>query len=347
MTQEDDIYINAFTRLSMDGILLGEMQIANPRLTYPLRDRESVRPEIDIDVRVMPKLPLACEIYDSPMTGYFEKRGQFYYRNCNTANAMETPEVFYKGRLPNSFLHIHMEVGDRVRLQFSTTRNFVREGRSRLTRISSIDLAVNNIALALSVFRGYLPFHGAALEAGPPGRRYSLIFMGLPNTGKTNTSVAATKALGADYLAEYICFVEPKTLSVFSGPYTLDETKIQNYDELRSAKYRAAPLAAVVMLERTRMPSAASILSPGDQQIADFILGMNRYKFEWNHDIFVRHLMIGGASLGFSIPQITRAYLDGLAGIANRVPVIRLSGLDPRPWSDLLGVQLTALGYGA
>lgn len=344
MSRESEIYINAFTRLTMDGVLLGEMQIANPRLTYPLSDLAQARPEIDITVRVVGDQPLAREVFNSPETGYFEKRGSFYYRNCNTANAMTTPDVFYKGRLPNSFLHIHMEVGESIGLLFSTTRNFIREGRSRLTRIASIDQAVNDIALAVSVFRGYLPFHGAAIEAGPPGRRYSLIFMGLPNTGKTSTSVAACKTLKADYLAEDICFVAPDALSVFAGPYTLDETKIQNYDELRGTKYRAAPLAAVVMLERTTDSAAVSTLSPGDPKIRDFILGMNRYEFEWNHNIFVRHLMIGGASVGFSIPDTTRGYFDGLERIADRVPAIRLSGVDPRPWSEMLVAELARLG---
>jgi hypothetical protein len=345
MNQKQEIYINAFTRLSMDGVLLGEMQIANPRLTYQLSDADRVRPEIDIVVRVVSDQALVREVFSSPETGYFEKHGRFYYRNCNMANAMSTPDVFYKGRLPNSFLHIHMEVGDSVRIAFSTTRNFVREGRSRLTRIASIDQAVNDVALAVSVFRGYLPFHGAAIEAGPPDRRYSLIFMGLPNTGKTSTSVAAGKALGADYLAEDICFVAPESLSVFSGPYTLDETKMQNYDALRSTKYRAAPLAAIVMLERTAEPETVSVIPAGDPKVRDFILGMNRYEFEWNHDIFVRHLMIGGESAGFSIPKITRGYFAGLERIADRVPAIRLSGQDPLPWSEMLVAQLGKQGF--
>ena len=345
MNRNSETYINAFTRLTMDGLLLGEMQVANPRLVYPMSDAAEAHPEIDIRVRVVRDTSFVRTIYDSPETGYFEKGGRFYYRNCNTANAMTSPDVFYKGRLPKSYLHIHMDIADdSIQIDFMATRNFIREGRSRLTRISSIEQAVNNIALACSVYRGYLPFHGAAIEAGPAGGRYSLVFMGFPNTGKTSTSVAARKALGGDFLAEDICFVRPDSLALFSGPYTLDETKIQNYDDLRGSKFKGALLRAVVMLERTEESEVATIVPAGSDRLRDFLVEMNRYEFEWNHDMFVRHLMIGGASRGFSIARITKLYLEGLKEVADRVPAIRLSGLDPRKWCGLLVNKLSGEG---
>ena len=46
------------------------------------------------------------------MKAYFEKHGAFYYRNCNIANAVSRPEVFYKGRLPRSYLHAKMTGGE-------------------------------------------------------------------------------------------------------------------------------------------------------------------------------------------------------------------------------------------
>ncbi|MGE5538258.1 MAG: hypothetical protein ACM30I_06555 [Gemmatimonas sp.] len=347
MTAPTEIYINAFTRLSLDGVRLGEMQVANPRLTYPLADAASVIPEIDIAVRLVAEQPFARSVFDSPETGYFERGGGFYYRNCNFANAMHEPDVFYMGRLPNSFGRVRIECFEPLRIVFTVTKTFVWESRSRLTRFSSIDEAVNNVALAAAVLRGYLPFHGAAIEAGPADRRFSLIFMGLPNTGKTSTSVATRKALGGDYLAEDICFVRADTLDVLAGPYTLDETKIQNYDELRAAKYRGAKLAAIVMLDRSDAPSSLSTVAAGDASLRDFILGMNRYEFEWNHDMFVRHLMIGGERGGFTIPAITNAYFGGLARVADRTPAIRLSGVDPTQWAGLLVAELAKRGLAS
>jgi len=338
-----DLFVNAFTRLAMDGVLLGEMQVANPRLSYAVDDVADAVPEIDIRVSVTRDQSLAREIFRSPMTGYFEKGGTFYYRNCNIANAVSTPQVFYKGRLPNSFVSMQIESFDPIRIMIRPTRSFIYESRSRLTRISSIDTAVNNILLACSVHRGYLPFHSAAVEVSIKSTRHSLLFMGLPNTGKTSTSVALRKLLGGDYLAEDICFVQPESLAVFGGPFTLDETKIQNYDELRAVKFRGAPLGAIVMLQRTLEPNIANIIAPGDPLVEDFLIDMNRYEFEWNHDSFVRHLMLGGASQGFTIAAITKSYLDGLRQVAQRVPVIRLAGFDPTPWAHMLSKKLTEL----
>ncbi len=338
-----DLFINAFTRLAMDGVSLGEMQVANPRLTYSLDDRNSARAEIDIRVSVVRDQPLAREVFQSPMTGYFEKRGAFYYRNCNIANAVDKPEVFYKGRLPNSFLAMQIDSFDPVHVVIRATKPFIYESRSRLTRISSIDNAVNNIALACSVHRGYLPFHGAAVEVPMNGERRSLLFMGLPNTGKTSTSVALRKITNGEYLAEDICFVQEGSLKVLGGPFTLDETKLQNYDELRAVKYRGAPLGAIIMLQRTFGPSSSGLIAPGDPVVEDFLIDMNRYEFEWNHDNFVRHLMLGGASQGFSISAITKRYFAGLRRVAEQVPVIRLSGEDPTRWADLLVDQMKML----
>src|ERR1700733_9853897 len=92
--------------------------------------------------------------------------------------------------------------------------------------------------------------HAAAIDVATVTGQQSLLFMGLPNTGKTSTSVAVRALLAGNYLSEDICFVRSDTLSVFGGPFTLDETKIQNYKELRATKYVGSALGLVVALRR-------------------------------------------------------------------------------------------------
>lgn len=334
------VYFNAFTRLTLDGVSLGEMQIGNPRQSYDLADAGEARPEIDITLRGLADRALHDAIYAAPLTGYFETGGGFYYRNCNVANDMDWPDVFYRGRLPHSRLRIRIDSFEPLRIDVQASPTYLRESRSRLTRIPPLDATVSNLALMAAVFRGFVPMHAAAIEGGAPGARWSLLFMGLPNTGKTSTSLALCRALGGDYLAEDICFVDPATLAVFGGPFTLDETKLQNYAELRAVKYRGARLRAVVLLRRSAAPPAARLLPRGDDAIGEFMLEMNRYEFEWNHDPILRHLLIGGAAHGLSSSLLLRRYLEGMRRIAAQVEGIELTGRDPAPWPRLLAEAL-------
>lgn len=339
---KNEFFLNAFTRVTLEGIRLGEMQVANPRFSYSLVDADKARAEIDMHVRPMREFDMIRSLYHSPATGYLERDDGLYYRNCHIINDMDWPEVFYRGRLPGSYLRIRFESFDPFRVDVQFTQSYLRQSRSRLMRIGSLDETINHLLLVLSIFRGYMPMHAAAIEVGRPEDRFSVLFMGFPNTGKTNASVAARKALSGEYLAEDICFVRPDTLAVLGGPFTLDETKIQNYAELRADKFIGAPLKQLVFLQRKREPEALRSLPPGDHTVADFMLGMNRYEFEWNHDVLVCHLLIGGASHGISNTAALRLYMEGLQTIGKKTEAIELTGMNPARWTELLVNHLGA-----
>ena len=330
------IFLNAFTRLTLDGIVLGEMQIANPRFVYALPDADESRARIECRVRLMSEetSTLAKWLFQSDVTGYFLRDQGYYYRNCNIVNDMRRPDIFYKGWLPNSMMRVRLSGRDPVVIDVEATKAHVWESRSRLTRISSIDQAVNNILLAVSVLCGHLPMHAAAIDIPRETGRSSILFMGLPNTGKTTTSVALRKALQGEYLSEDICFVDPETMKVFGGPFTFDETKIQDYDNLKATRFTGAPLRELVILQRTPDLERQEAIAPGSVEVAAFLIDMNRYEFEWNHDLFVRHLMIGGADMGFTSSRIAELYLGGLHRIAGQINAIRLSGTNPERWKD-------------
>ena len=330
------IYFNAFTRVILNGVELREMQVANPKEIYQLSDADRVRPEIDISVSAMHDTNFVREIYNSAETGYFQKNNNFYYRNCNVANDLNWPDVFYRGRLPGSLLRVRVKTFQPLEIDVQVTANYLRESRSRLSRIPSIDESINNILLVGAIRCGFLPMHAAAIEVELGGRRCSLLFMGLPNTGKTQLSVATRRALSGDYLAEDICFARADASAIFGGPYTLDENKIQSYDELRATKYIGAPIRAIVMLQRTVDQERLQSLAAGSPEVADFISNMNRYEFEWNHDLIVRHLLIGGTKHGMSSTHISRCYEQGIQQLGTKVSGYKLSGLDPRKWTSLL-----------
>jgi hypothetical protein len=337
------ILFNGFTRVTLDGISLGEMQIGNPRGVYPIADADSMRPEIELGVRGLADGAPFDEIYDSPETGYLARRGRFYYRNCNVANDMDWPDVFYRGRLPNSRLRIRVETLEPLRIAVEATANYVRESRSRLTRIPSIDESVGNLALIAAIQRGYVPMHAAAIEIGTGSDRRSILFMGLPNTGKTSTSLAAAKGLDGRYLAEDISFVRADGLAVYGGPYTLDEQKLQDQAALRAAQFAGAPLSTLVMLRRRPGPARATRLAAGSSATGDFIAAMNRYEFEWNHDLILRHLLLGGEASGFSSVGVMHRNLEGMQRIGTSIDAIDLVGEDPREWPRL-AIECLAAG---
>ena len=164
MAQE--ILFNGFTRVTLDDIALGEMQIGNPRGVYPIAGADALRPEIELRVERLHDDTLTDEIDDSPETGYVERRGRFFYRNCNVANDMDWPEVHYRGRLPHARLRIRLETLEPLRIVVQATPNYVRESRSRLTRLAPIDETVSNLLLIAAILRGYVPMHAAAAELG-------------------------------------------------------------------------------------------------------------------------------------------------------------------------------------
>jgi hypothetical protein len=336
------ILFNGFTLVTLDEVNLGEMQIGNPRGVYAIADADSMRPEIELRVEGFRDDGLLGEIFASPETGYFQRRGRSYYRNCNVANDMDWPDVVYRGRLPNARLRIRMETLEPLRISAQVTPNYLRESRSRLSRIPAIDETINNLLLIAAIVRGYIPMHAAAVELGDGRDRGSVLFMGLPNTGKTSTSAAVSRMLAGRYLAEDIVFVRPDSGVVFGGPYTLDEQKAQDYAELRAARFVGAPAATLVMLRRGPGPAQAARLAKGSAAVGDFILEMNRYEFEWNHDLILRHLLIGGTRHGLSSGDVLHRYLDGMRRIAERIDSIELCGEDPREWPGLAAARLAA-----
>jgi hypothetical protein len=336
------ILFNGFTRVTLDGIALGEMQIGNPSGVYPISDEGSMRPEIELRVeRLQGEAPIEA-IYAAPETGYVEAGGRFFYRNCNVGNDLGWPEVCYRGTLPNARLRIRLETLEPLRIVAQVTPNYVRESRSRLSRIASIDETLSNLLLIAAIARGYIPLHAAAVELGTAGARRSVLFMGLPNTGKTSTSLAVSRAFAGRYLAEDIAFVRLADGAVFGGPFTLDEQKAQNQAELRAAQFVGAAAATLVMLRRCPGPAQARPVATGAAEIADFILAMNRYEFEWNHDLVLRHLLLGGAGMGLASGDLLQRYLDGMRRIAAGIDGVELTGEDPRDWPGLAVARLAA-----
>lgn len=334
------ILFNGFTRVVLDGVALGEMQIGNPRGVYPIADEEAIHPEIEIAIGRLVNDAAIDAIFDGPETGYLARRGRFFYRNCNVANAMDWPEVSYRGRLPNARLRISLQTLDPLRIAVEVTPNFVRESRSRLSRIAPLDATISNLVLIAAILRGYMPMHAAAVELGSGAAQRSVLFMGLPNTGKTSTSLAIAQSLDGRYLAEDISFVRVDSGAVFGGPYTLDEQKLQDHSAPRAAQFTGAPAATLVMLQRSPGRPAARRLGRGDPAIADFIIEMNRYEFEWNHDLVLRHFMVGGARAGLNSGMLLQCWLDGMRRIAAGIDAVVLEGEDPGAWPALARTAL-------
>jgi len=102
--------------------------------------------------------------------------------------------------------------------------------------------------------------------------------MGLPNTGKTSTSLAVSRALAGRYLAEDIAFVRLADGAVFGGPFTLDEQKAQNQAELRAAQFVGAP-AAISFGPVMRFVTGSLYAAPA---VARHVLAQRQPRVAWS-----------------------------------------------------------------
>lgn len=336
-------FTNGFTQFIVDGVDLHGMQIANPKLLYDIADASSVVPRLTFDIRRIASGGSWKKYFDSPEVGYFERDGKSLYRNCNIICNLRSPEIFYRGRvLPNSYMRIAVNFADdKMRVDVEVTANYLRESRSRFTRNLPFDETINNVALVASIRLGYLPLHAAAINIPRPGGLESVAFMGYPNTGKTTTSVGSRKLLRGEYLAEDICFYSPNDRVLLSGPFTLDEIKIQDYSVLRSERFFGGRLSTIVMLSRADAGQENSLRRVTPEELERFVVEMNRYEFEWNHDSLIRGLFIGGQEIDFDNCSISRAYAGMMHQLSQRAEGVELRGCRPEGWADELACFLS------
>lgn len=330
-------FTNGFTQFFVDGVDLRGMQIANPKLLYDIADASLVDPKLVFNVRRLGAEGDWKKYFDSPEVGYFERDGKSLYRNCNIICNLHSPEIFYRARaLPNSYLRIAVHVANGIRVDVDVTANYLRESRSRLTRNLPFDETINNVALVASIRLGYLPLHAAAINVPRGEGLESVAFMGYPNTGKTTTSVGTRKIVQGEYLAEDICFYDPKDRVLLSGPFTLDEIKIQDYSVLRAERFFGGRLSTIVMLNRADAGTKNSIRRVSQVELERFVVEMNRYEFEWNHDSLIRGLFIGGKSIDFDNWAVSHTYAGLMHQLSLQADGVELCGGRPETWADEL-----------
>lgn len=337
-----NFYTNGFTQFFVDGVKLRGMQIANPKLLYQIDDVDCIEPKLIFNIKRMASKPDWNEYYKTPQVGYFERDGKSLYRDVNIISNTNNPEVFYKGRIfPNAFLHVAVSVGEVITVNIEVSDNYLRESRSRISRRLTFDESINNIALACSIRLGILPLHAAAIGiSSDDGVKKSAIFMGYPNTGKTTTSVGTRKAVNGKYLSEDICFYRVADKNLLSGPFTLDEVKIQDYTELKSEGFFGGELASIIMLKRNLHAKENRIREMLAEELEYCLVQMNHYEFEWNHDLIVRGLFVGGKDHSFDFWSTSRAYAGMMHQLSQDVKGLELEGGQPEGWAEILARNL-------
>lgn len=322
-------YPTAFCKINYSDVNLGHLQIGNPSFHYSLtRSKMIESPSIEINVNTDIDRKKIAAIFSGHETGYIDYVGDSYYRNCNVVSNFEKRSVLYNGKLPNSVLDISWEMkNQRILVNISVTKNYLFESRSRLTSNPPFESLLSGLIYQFAVYLGFVPFHAAAVY--DEIKASSILFMGLPNTGKTTTATHFTNLNNLLMISEDIVFVDVKTMEVISAPFTFNP---KNSDRFHAKQDFGYNLDTIIMLSSAKSPSSCNALS--HEKLKEKIFDMNFYEFFWLDNLILRHLFCLDEEV--SLGNISNLYIRHMEKIASKVKGLSLRGNDKENWAALL-----------
>jgi hypothetical protein len=327
MNNKVDFFPTSFCRITLNDINIKHLQVGNIGYQYevfnkPVTDGISLFLEVDrvIDIKRIRTL------YQGSETEYLTNNQKVYYRNCNVIVSTQGKELFYKGKLWNSYLHITWEEQQgKIKVNVHATKQYLSESRVRLTSNSSFDTLLNYLIMHFSTELGYIAFHAAAINYNSHD---SIVFMGLPNTGKTTTSVSLATKNKSELIAEDIIFINKDTMKVYSCPFTMNPKTTERF---KADTYKGNKVGSIVILSRSDEDSYIRNLSK--EELTRNVINMNYFEFSWLHDNLIRHMFFTGKA---SLKSVSEKYNMGQSLICSTVKGLQLGGKTPELWIDLL-----------
>ncbi|MDB2449693.1 hypothetical protein N9W97_02960 [Pseudomonadales bacterium] len=327
MSDPVNFYPTSFCKITLNNIHLNHLQVGNIGYQYDIRNKP-VQDDILLFLNVDEEVDIkrVSTLYKGSETDYLTDNQQIYYRNCNTIVSTQGKELFYKGRLFHSYLHLTWkENAGKIYIQIHVTKQYLFESRSRLTKNSAFDTLLNYLIMHFATELGFIAFHGAAVNSESDE---SIVFMGLPNTGKTTTSVSFATKNKTQLVAEDIIFINKDTMKVYSCPFTLNPKSTERF---KADSYIGDKVGSIVILTRSEVESY--VRGIGHSELSKNVLNMNFFEFSWLHDGLIRHLFFTG---GASLREVSEKYAVGQKSICSKVNGIELGGKDPVKWVNLL-----------
>lgn len=302
---------------------LKRLQIGDPELA---KTNSIKNYEIIINIKNLPKETIkkrVSPLFNNPKTGYFFHNKKLYYRNCNLASDVNGGEVYYKGKIPNSYLCLKInKKKSSIIATLEITKTYAWESNSRFTENQSLEKLISNLFIVLSILRDKIPMHSAAIRFNDQG----FLFMGYPNTGKTTTSFSLYNNINrdSDYICEDICFIDFNDLTIFSCPYTSGKHK--------STLSLFKPLTYIIGL--TKKNKNNEINKKDTKDCFRFIHKMNLYEFNWDQNIIIKHLLMGDSFYNQS--SVMNRYMHGLKKISEKTNFYLLSGNNAKEWTSVI-----------
>lgn len=327
MRKDIKFYPTSFCMLILNDISIKHLQVGNIGYQYdifnkPCEDDISLILKVDSNVDTK----RISSLYQGSETEYLNNNNKVYYRNCNTIVSTQGKELFYKGKLFKSYLHITWkEQQGKITVKVHATKQYLYESRSRLTKNSAFDTLLNYLIMHFATELGYIAFHAAAVNNKSDD---SIVFMGLPNTGKTTTSVSLATRNESQLIAEDIIFINKNTMKVYSCPFTLNPKSTERF---KADTYIGNKVGSIVILTRSDVESYVRNISA--EELTRNVVNMNYFEFSWLHDSLIRHMFFSGKA---SLLTVSKKYYMGQSLICSSVNGIELGGKDPELWVSLL-----------
>jgi len=331
MASKIEFFPTSFSKLIINDHKIRHLQVGNIGYKYKLNDLKKKNISLILEIDSNVDIKKINNLFKGSETEYLKNDNKVYYRNCNTVAATKGKEIYYKGKLFNSYLAITWyEKKGKIKVNVHATKQYLIESRSRLTRSSTFDTLLNYLIMHFATYLGYIAFHASAINV-----KYdkSIVFMGLPNTGKTTTSVSLAKRLSSQLIAEDIVFINKETLRVYSCPFTLNPKSTERF---RSDTYIGNKVGALIILNRSEKNSYLSILN--NDELFENVSNMNYFEFSWLHDSLIRHMFFQGEA---NLKLISEKYYIGQKEICDNVNGIELGGKNPALWAELIENYLT------
>ena len=313
--------LNTFTEININKPILNRMQLWDVNIidtTKKINDTEfSSEIEINIDVA---QFSLKREFTASWDAEYFNLDWKTFYRNCYSVGDIKWWEIFYSWfySLPWQYLsnlHCKVVVWDIIKVDIKVSPLYLFESRWRLAKNPSFEEFLSDLICSLAILKWKIPMHSAALDTS----KWGVLFMWLPNTWKTTTSMLLENELWWNLISEDITFIDIKTMKILSSPYTSSVNFPKEFISKEKLKY-------IITLYRDNEK----------RDYYNFVEWNNLYEFTFLKNLNIKTLFLYWSKKIPWLSEVEKQYLDWIKKIIESTKEISTVGISMNDYRDYL-----------
>jgi len=331
-------YLNTFTKITTNKPFLKRMQVWDVNHFNKLKQYSpslyqqflgDIQKEwIKIDINIILEQFDLKDLYENKTqeTGYFNINWEIFYRNCFSIANIKWGEIYYSGFFPlpkfhksNMYCKLDFSNPNTTKVEIKVTPWYLFESRWRLARNQSFEGFLNDLILDLAIYHWKIPMHSAAIEV----KNKWLLFMWLPNTGKTTTSNWIKEKLKWDYISEDITFVDINTLRIYSSPFTTT-------DIIPTKFVSDSKLANIITLYRDNYK----------RDYYTFVESNNLYEFTFLKDLNIKALFLYGSKDIPALSELEWKYLNWVRKIVTNTTEISTLWIPMEKYIDYISEKI-------